>query len=132
ANIGVVQIHERYATQLSELKTLYQAVPGGPLAGWFITRRSTREIGINIPAYLEVVGWELRGFMALNDAAASELVFDDVIEGIRDAIRADLTLGGTVLKCGLLQANAERGVQLDDAGPVMFAGVLCHGARIRL
>lgn len=132
ANTGVVHLYERYAANLSALKALYQATPADPLRGWFIRRESTRETGIAIPRYLEVVQWQLRGFMALDDSAQSELAFDDSIEGIRDALRADSTLGGAVMKTGLLQPNAERGVQLDDAGPVMFAGVLCHGARIRL
>lgn len=130
AGIGVVHLYERYARDLSALKQLY--LSGGELRGWFIRRESTRETGIAIPRYLEVVQWQIRGFMALSDENQSELVFDDLVESIRDAFRANSKLDGTVTKTGLLQAGAERGVQLDDAGPFMFAGVLSHGARIRL
>lgn len=132
ANTGVVHLYERYGRDMVKLKALYQATPLAPLCGWYVRREITRETGIAIPRYLEVVQWRLQGFMALDDEAASELTFDDSIEGIRDALRADTTLGGLVSKLGLLGANADRGVQLDDAGPVMFAGVLCHAARIRL
>lgn len=129
-NIGVVHTYERYATDLAQLKALY--LSGGELRGWFIRRETTREIGIAIPRYLEVVQWQIRGFMALNDANASELEFDDLVEAIRDRFRNNSSLSGTVTKTGLLQPSAERGVQLDDFGPFMFAGVLSHGARIRL
>lgn len=132
ANTGVVHTYERYAKDMAALKALYQTAPNGPLCGWYVRRENTREVGIAIPRYVEVVQWRLQGFMALDDSAASELVFDDSIEGIRDAFRADTHLGGLVTKLGVLGATAERGVQLDDAGPVMFAGVLCHAARIRL
>jgi hypothetical protein len=132
ANTGVVHLYERYARDMATLKTLYQSAPAAPLCGWYVRREITRETGIAIPRYIEVVQWRLQGFMALDDSGASELTFDDSIEGIRDAFRADLHLGGLVQKVGLLGATAERGVQLDDAGPVMFAGVLCHAARIRL
>jgi hypothetical protein len=73
--------------------------------------------------------------MSLDDAAASELVFDDLIESIRDAFAADETLGGTVAQCAVPDdgsGNGESGIQLDDTGPAMFAGVLCHVCRLGL
>lgn len=131
-HVGVVHLYERYAKDLPSLKVLFQPAPNEALCGWFIRRVSTRETGIAIPRYLEVCEWHVHGFMALDDSNATDLIFDDLLEGLRDAFRANLTLNGTVQKCGLLQANAERGVQIDDAGPFKFAGVLCHGARLRL
>lgn len=131
-DIGVVHDYERYSHDLAKLKTLYYSAPHSQLRGWFIRRVKTAETGILPPRYLEQVTWQIRGVMALDDAGASELVFDELLDAIRDAFRADRTLGGTVTKIGRLQPNAERGLQLDDSGPVLFGGVLCHGARFSL
>ncbi len=132
ANIGVVHAYERYANDMVALKALYFSAPHNQIRGWFIRPDSVRETGIAIPAYLEVATWSIRGVMSLSDATQSELVFSDLVEGLRDAFRADSQLGATVTKTGLLQAGADRGLQVDDYGPVSFAGVLCHGVRLRL
>lgn len=128
--IGVVHAYERYASDMAKLKSLYGWQD--QLRGWFIRRASVKEVGIALPRHLEVTRWQIRGVLALGDAGATELVMDELIEGVRDVIRANPTLNGTVTKTGLLQANAERGLQLEDFGPVLFAGVLCHGARLSL
>ncbi len=132
ADIGVVHSYERYSHDLATLIKLYYSLPHRQLRGWFIRRKATRENGILPPRYLEVANWEIRGFMALDDANATEKKMDDLIEAIRDAFRADRTLGGTVTKIGELPATASRGMQLEDFGPVMFGGVLCHGVRLSL
>ncbi len=72
----------------------------------------------------------MRGYLAFRDAISSELIFDDLIERMRDAVRVDGSLGLP----GLLGSSVadERGVQVESAGPVYFAGVLCHSAALRL
>jgi hypothetical protein len=63
----------------------------------------------------------------------SELTFDDLIESVRDAFAQDETLGGTVDQCSEPgNEDGESCIQLDDAGPVMFGGVLCHACRLGL
>lgn len=131
-DIGVVHERERYASDLAKLKQLYFSEAHGDVRGWFIRYVSNRETGILVPRYLDVARWQIRGFMGLNDASESELVLHDLVEAVRDTFRANPTLNGTVTKTGLLQPGAERGVQLDDFGPVMFGGVLCHGVRFSL
>jgi hypothetical protein len=128
--IGVVHLHERYAADLAKLKQLYGY--DGHVRGWFIRRTAVRETGIALPRYLEVNRWQIRGVLSLNDETSTELVMDSLIEGVRDVIRDNPSLNNTVTKTGLLQPNAERGLQLEDFGPVMFGGVLCHGARLSL
>lgn len=130
--IGVVQPFERYAHDLAKLKQLYFSATHQQLRGWYVRRLTTSENGILPPRYLEAVTWRIQGFMALDDAASSELVMDELIESLRAVFRADRTLGGTVTKTGRLQPNAERGLQLVDSGPVLFGGVLCHGARFTI
>ena len=131
-NIGVVHAYERMAADLSKLKQFYFSQAHQQIRGWFIRRVSVRETGILIPTYLEVVEWQIRGFMALDDSASTELVMDDLIEAVRDKLRENDKLNGTVLKLGLLGAKTDRGLQLQDFGPYMFGGVLCHGVKLSL
>lgn len=124
ANIGVVHEYERYAKDEANFRALYAV--GDRLSGWHIRRTARRETAV----FNEVLTtWEIRGFMALEDAAATELLFDEQIDRILDAWRADPTLGGAVLyprdEAGAVPA-------LVDSGPAMFCGVLCHAARLQL
>lgn len=127
--IGRVQSYERYAKDMPGLKALY--ADNGLLLGWHVRRIGLAEQGKIQPRSVEYTRWRIQGVMAIDDGAASELVFDDLVEAIRDAFRANDTLQGTVAQCSLPDGSAA-GIQLDDAGPVMFAGVLCHGARLSL
>jgi hypothetical protein len=97
-----------------------------------VRRLRVRETGIQQPLYLESIDWQIRGFMGLDDATQSELVMEDLIDALRDRFRADSTLGGVITKTGALGSTKDRGIQLEDFGPVLFGGVLCHGARIGL
>lgn len=131
-DIGVVHDYERYAADLSRLKALYFSPAHQDLRGWFVRRARVRETGILQPRFLEVTNWQIRGFMSLDDDAQSELAMDDLVEALRDAFRANPTLNGTVTKIGLLPPTSERGLQLEDSGPVLFGGVLCHGVKFAL
>ena len=86
---------------------------------------------VSIASTMERHTWQCRGYMALADGQASELAFDDLIEAFRDAVRADPTLGG-VCEQNPQGDDGEDGVQVTDAGPVMFCGVLCHSAVLQL
>jgi len=135
ADIGVVQPYERYATNLSELKALYWSAPHNSVHGWFVRRPNTAERGNILANTVEQIRWRIVGVMSLDDAAGSELVFDGLIEAVRNAFAADETLGGTVDQTAVPDdgaGNGESGIQLDDTGPAMFAGVLCHVCRLGL
>lgn len=131
-DIGVVHARERNANDLAKLKQLYFSEPHQDVRGWFVRRVRIRETGILQPRYLEVIDWQIRGVMGFNDAKESELAMDDLVDAVRARFRADPTLGGAITKTGLLGADKDRGLQLVDAGPVLFGGVLCHGVRLDL
>ncbi|MBN8715218.1 MAG: hypothetical protein J0H50_14860 [Xanthomonadales bacterium] len=131
ADIGVVHNRERYIKDLSGLKTLYVPVGTSQLRGWFVRRQELAERDRILPRSIEYTRWRIQGVMAFDDANASELVFDQLIEDLRDAFRANDTLDGTVSQCALPDGS-EAGLQLVEAGPVSFAGVICHGARLSL
>lgn len=131
-DIGIVHGYERYANDLARLKTLYWSASHNAVRGWYVRRVVTIEDGNVQGRTVEHVRWRIVGVMALDDAAASELAFDDLIESVRDAFAAEETLGGTVDQCTSTDERAESCIQLDDAGPVMFGGVLCHACRLSL
>jgi len=133
-NIGKVNDYERYATQMSELKTLYVATIGNAdqLRGWHIRRVAGREIFTSVSRWVVLNDWRIRGFMALDDAAGSEKIFDNLIEAIRDGFRATPTLTAEPDYSEIALDEDKPGVGLPESGPVMFAGVLCHAARLDL
>jgi len=128
ADIGQVNDFERYAKSQTNMLKLYQT--GKQVLGWHLTRRAPVAV-TSIAVGRDVVrtSWELRGFMSLDDSAASEKVFDGHVENIRAAMRADESLGG-VAETVLPEGDA--GWQVVESGPVMFAGVLCHSATLKL
>lgn len=129
---GIVHPYQRYAASLPALKELYVSdIGGGPkLRGWYVSRIAVRESSV-APGCHEVVNdWLIRGYMALEDVTGSEIVFDNLVEAIRDRLRGDDTLGlfGTTV----FENEETSGAQAPEIGPVMFAGVLCHAARIAI
>lgn len=127
-DVGIVQPFERYATQMGDLAAFYGFK--GSLRGWFLRRESRAEKPATMLGAGEIsTDWQLRGYYALRDEDRTELLFDALVDAIIDAFRADDTLSGTVTTCS---SEDYQGLQLQDAGPVLFANVLCHSARLRL
>ncbi|NMG48298.1 hypothetical protein GO613_09315 [Azoarcus communis] len=125
--VGVVHAYERYAKDLMRLRALYVATlpDGDQLRGWYVRRLAFRVTRNGAGRPFVHTTWLLRGLMALSDEAQSELAFDDLVDDVRRAIEVDPTLGGAVQTTLF---DKELGAQLQAAGPVMFAGVLCHAA----
>jgi hypothetical protein len=131
ADIGRVHDYERWAKRDKDFQDLF--LSAGQIRGWIVRRTATRETSPGIGRFVVTHRWQIRGYMALDDSAASEKTFDALVEALRDAFRSDETLGGLVASTVLPDGEGgEAGLQLEDHGPVMFANVLCHGARLRL
>lgn len=128
-NIGHVHGFERFAKAEKDFRTLYES--GGKILGWNVRRISKTETSGAIGRWSVTNKWLIKGFMGLDDSGNSEPIFDRLIEAIGDAFRIDETLGGVVDSTVLENPNVA-GIQVEDAGPVMFAGVLCHSARLAL
>lgn len=137
--VGIVHACERYADGEEGFKRAYLYTHADPatdgfgaaphIRGWHIRRAGTTEVTAN-GRILNEHTWLVRGYLAFRDAITSELIFDDLVERMRDAVRVNPALGLP----GLLGASVaeERGVQVASAGPVVFAGVLCHSAALQL
>lgn len=137
--VGIVHERERYAASEKAFQSLYVYTAADPAAdaygatphvrGWYVRRVETMELTEN-GRVLNEHTWHIRGYLAFQDDIASELVFDELVERMRDAVRVAPTLGLP----GLLGASVaqERGIQVANAGPVFFCGALCHSALLEL
>ncbi|MGO1078336.1 hypothetical protein [Inquilinus sp. CA228] len=132
-DVGIVHDRERYASNPEKLRALYVPAGSTTIKGWYVRRVSTQETSGAIGRWEIIHRWRLRGFRGFVDDAGSEKAFDDVIEAMRDAFRDDETLGGTVITTVVGAGDsAIAGLQVDEAGSVMFANALCHAATLTL
>lgn len=124
---GKVHDYERFSKEPSKLLELYKS--NRRFHGYHVRRVSTREVQAAVGRYVVSHGWQLRGFMGIDDADATEKLFDTEIEQIRDALRDDDTLGGLI---ATMITDDQAGAQVIESGPVMFCDVLSHSARLAL
>jgi hypothetical protein len=132
-DVGVVHNRERYTATEDKFRELFVYTPAGgakQIRGWWWRRTATEESTVSTGTVMNVHTWQCRGYMAFNDTEGSELIFDDLVEALRDSVRADPTLGGVCEQNAM--TGEPDGVQVLDAGPVMFCGVLCHSAVLQL
>lgn len=130
-DMGAVHAWERYDKEAGRLLAHYTVEVDGKrqVRGWFVRRAktgTTRQAG---KAFFDRHAWEIRGYMGIEDATQSERVFDGLVEALRGALLADLTLGGVVMP----PERRDDGPELTlETGPVLFAGVLCHSASLQI
>lgn len=126
-SIGIVHSYERYADKQADFRALYTS--GGTLLGWFVSRTGWRYARTASGRLLVTTRWQITGFLGLEDATASELVMQGLVETICAAWSADPTMGGIIRG---LPIEGSAGIEVAAIEPVMFASVLCHRARIEL
>lgn len=131
ADTGIVHEFERYAKTASELKTLY--LTGDKLLGWNIQLVTRRRKQPGLGRWIVTITWRLTAYQSFEDASASQIAFDVMVESVDRAFRDDVSLGGLLSIGTVIEEQDDlQGMQLDDAGPVLFCGVLCHSARCTL
>lgn len=128
--IGRVHSFERYASNERGLRALYEI--DGRLEGWFVRRLRTRVTAPALGIRTVIHTWRIRGYRALDDDTQSELAFDAELELIRAAFDESTTLGGVCETTHVDGPDGPAGIQIEEHAPVLFAGVLCHGARLAL
>jgi hypothetical protein len=137
-NIGTVHGYQRYADREKELAELYKH--NGKLHGWFVRRTAVVERQLGVGINTEQSTWLICGYLAINDAAASEIEFDGLLDAIREVFRTDgfdvwreLPNGDQINLMYTEQPMKEQmGFAVLDSQPVLFAGVLCHGAQCQI
>jgi hypothetical protein len=126
-NIGTIHAYERFAARPDDLKKLYMV--GDRVRGGFITRTATRELEASTSHNNVIHRWRINYYVGWSEQENSAAGFDYLVECMRAAFRDDETIGDVV---STTIVDGQAGLQLEDAGPVMFAGTLCHGARFSL
>ena len=112
------KVHDyvRWAKTWEEYLSLFKS--NELIKGWEITRRSTPETQFTLNSNLRTHTMVLRGYYSVDDSAATEKTFQDIIEAIAAAFKANPTLNG--------QAFSSDPLQVDSVGLAMFGSVLCH------
>ena len=129
--MGNVHEYERFSRDAKKFQALYQQ--GRDIRGFYVRRQSWRETPFSSLRNRVRTRWLIRGFASLVDADKSELAFDRLLDGMAAALRARPVLfdaSGHAL--GHTVTDDGAGLQLEDSGPVMFAGLLCHAATLSL
>ena len=122
-DIGKVYDYDRRATTDEEFIKLFLDAPTGRILGWEISRGGLQAEKIsNIEEAADHV-FIVRGYMSLNDAKATEKLFNAKIEQIRSTFRGNNTLGGKCLDLG--------SISVPVIEPRSFGGVLCHYCEMR-
>jgi hypothetical protein len=132
ADIGQLHDYERYAKNQSEMRSFYESTINGTkqIRGWHLVRKSAAVTNPAVWRDTVKTEWELRGFMSLDDDGGSEKTFDSLVELIRAEMRTDPDLGNVANTA--IAGTGPAGWQVEEVNKVMFAGVLCHHARMRL
>jgi hypothetical protein len=128
SSVGVVQAYERFAKDNATLRDYY--VVNSQLRGWFITHEKTENTDHGAMDLL-CHTWKITGYLALDDSKETELELDKILDSIRSTFQADETMSGAVAGVSV-QERGEVGPQVELIDKVVFCGVLCHRAILRL
>lgn len=134
--IGVVHDYERWTNDWKKTLEFFKPENQDNFNGWMVTRTATEErakvFGKNIASH----NFLIRGIYTLDDAAASEKIFQDLIEGIRTAFRTNFTLNGTCITTYVdidsMNGGGKLGIQVKTVEVRTFASALCHYCELQL
>jgi len=119
----VVHQYQRWAADWSRVLELFKG-DGDRIHAWMVTRKRTPVKRDNLPTMQRLHHFRIMGIYGVKDAAASELVFQDLVENVSIALDNNPTLNGTVLDSGP--------TQIDDVDVRAFGKILCHVAELSL
>lgn len=122
-DVGRVHDYQRFASNPSDLKNYY-LTDQGKLCGWYIERTQKTEEHLGNRRYNVQNHIRIQGYMSWSDEFASQLSFDNLIESISSAFRNSTQFAK--------HSIVVHGINLVNAQPVMFCGVLCHSAELEL
>src|SRR3990172_1080001 len=95
SGIGIVHDYDRYVNDWNKLLSLFKPTTQAKINGWVITRTATPAQWSAIARRHRVHSFLIRGFYSHDDASASEITFQALIESIYEAFEDNETLTGT-------------------------------------
>lgn len=115
-NIGVVTDFEPYAQREEHFKTYFLDPLLGYVQGWTVTRAAAVETWASDRDNMVSHEFIVRGYRAINADAASERDFQDMLERVRDVMRANqrLQYGGVTRKVDPPQLRTVEARQFSD------------------
>ncbi len=122
-DIGMVYDYERWANDWATFINLFKTTIGGvdQIRGWEISQRAP--VSENRTSTKRRT-YSIRGYMSVNDAAATEKIFSALIDAIAAEFRKDQELGKTV--------KGHDFIQVEIIETRTFGSVLCHFVELTL
>lgn len=117
--MGIVHRYERWAAHWSEFLAQFRDA-NGLINGWMVSRQATPAEWAGNPFVERTHSFRLRGLYGHNDAEATEITFQDLVDAVQDAFDGNPTLNGAVKDHQPLQVKT---VELR-----VYGTVLCHYA----
>lgn len=131
ANIGKVYGYTRQVADWSAYLNLFTSTIGGvkQVRGWEVSWDGVPETDADMGRFggsIETYSFTIRGKQGLDDSAATEQTFDDLIEAIRSDLRSQSNLGVLAVHVGSIQVTVP---VIDNR---QFGSVLCHFCEINV
>ena len=129
-----VYAYRRWITQPEALLSELQPVENGPILVWMFWLDSLAEALETYTQSNQDYVFGLRFYRSLVDADQSEIAVAELVQTVRAAFRANLTLNGAAFSIVPTDGPMRRavGLQLDSLEVVTLGAVLCHQASLRL
>jgi uncharacterized protein YuzE len=132
--IGVVHDYERLAVEMQKIVNLLKDADGRINACMFTREKMAKRAPTHQGPKERCHIFLIRKIMAINDADATGIIFDDHLDAIEAEFDKHITLNQT---CYSIYADwgpmaGVAGVQIEISEPRMIAGILCHYAELRL
>jgi hypothetical protein len=123
ADIGQVHDYERWTASDAEFISVFKTTVAGvdQVRAWLIRRKgpvNEDQGGVAVHGYI------IDGYLSVKDADATEKTLNALIEAVRAAFRANVTLNGSCIGADFLIVNA-----IDVR---MLGAVMCHHAELAL
>lgn len=119
---GPVHLYGRWSADWPKFLAQFQDQASKRILGWEITRRSAPGQYLNTVEEQVDAQYKIRGYMGLQDADQTELLFNTMIDLIREEFRKDMAMGG--------QNLGPQGFNVETIDERSFGGVLCHYCEI--
>jgi hypothetical protein len=87
--VGIVNDFEPWARREEEFRVYFYDRALEHIRGWTITRQATQELDDTLDGNFSTHLMVIRGYRALANGASTEKDFQDLIEAIRDRLRAE-------------------------------------------
>lgn len=138
SNVGQVYDYLRFAKDMERARTLFYSGAANSLRVWEVTRESTTAERIQgFPRWIERHSFVVFGRLGVEDQAATEREFQDLVEAVRDAFRPIVSTGpgfssmGTHYRVDLIPgAYLDAPVGARSVGHAEFAGALVHACEL--